>query len=718
MKNTSETSVSHVANKPLSSSNGDTATIFSCCTAVVLSLVYVVLRLGFDDLHLAFVIKTLGVSFFILSCSRFLRHRLREPSSWYLGDSILMLSTLLLLVVTGMLVGWAQEGKIAGWFISFCGYGLFAALIYRLFLSRQLKSYLIIIALAGIFGVWLACIFWGYGIYSPLHFESFSVQLPHVDSLFHTAIAEMIRTYGVSSIGIEGIRYFPYHFGSHFAFAQLSHLLDMDMILFYPLAFPIIVLPIFFASVLQFIYSVKGKLADTRQKSPSILFWLVFFAGFIGVIGFNYLNKAGTASYAIILSESYSLSLIVFFTLLDVCLHFWNRYSQNQISRSEKVVFAIVTVPVLLVVIGFVKISTLYIGLALAGYTFVRLKLFKDLSFVASIGIAGTASVLLLVVTHQFNRQQGELHFFHYFKEYIDVPMPAFILLFYWWLFALAFLLYYRRRASQRVSKKPLELFALELVVVAALAGLLPASVLQLYGGSANYFLEPQRWLALALTLSYLTSIEHVLVSYMRKRKIMALAAGCIIVFFISRNLNHHSNLLEYKNLSVRTYMSEGSDNTNIPRRKLLTEIFEPEANMIDNITKIMYEPQARLKEDREFKFFTKLRELREIEDKEHTMLFIENKHALHSTFSCNAIPLAIPALTSMATIHGIPYDYCPAEDYGFDQFALESRTEIGKVNKPQDLCLEVKKNSAQKLVILHYDNYSVDFEYINCGTY
>ena len=183
------------------------------------------------------------------------------------------------------------------------------------------------------------------------------------------------------------------------------------------------------------------------------------------------------------------------------------------------------------------------------------------------------------------------------------------------------------------------------------------------------------------------------------------------------RNFKYHYNRLTYKNLSTRKYINDQSGNLSTPRRTLLASVFDTRNSISENLAKIMYAPQRSLHNDKEFRFFSELYELNEIEDKRNTVIFIENKHGLHSNFSCNAIPFVVPALTGIATIHGIPYDYCPATDYGFDQFALESRTEIGKINSIDDLCTEAEKAGTEHLIILNYDNYSVDLNFVNCNT-
>ncbi|MEO5602401.1 MAG: hypothetical protein ABIR06_15885, partial [Cyclobacteriaceae bacterium] len=662
-------------------------------------------------LHFGSVFQVLGITFLLLCSGRLAQGRFGEHEKWYLNDAFFIICTLIGLAGIGMLMALVSGLGFVSWIISLSGYGLFAHFLFKYFPQQEKKENLIIIGISISFAIWVASIFWGYGVYSPLYFESFAIELPHVDTLFHIAMAEMIKTYGVPSVGIEGITYFPYHFGSHFLFVQLSHLLRMDMIIFYPMAFPIIFLSLFFKIFLQFIYTISNKTNSLKITEPkyAILFWLVFFWGFIGLVDFNYLNRAGAATYAVLLSESYTLSLIILFVLLDLCFRFWKSYCAGSETLSEKIIFSLILAPFLFAFIGLVKISTLYIALSLAGYTFLRLKLFRNAVFTFSILVTVILSACILLSTHQFNKGQGEIDFFHYLEAYIDVPLIVFFILFYWWVLALAFIVIYKFRHKKEVQSGKLNFYALELALTASVMGFLPAAFLKLHGGSANYFMEPQIWLALAFTLSCLGSVNDLMVFNNSKRKVLTLVLFLACLFFIGQNFKHHFKLLGYKNLSLRKYMVDKSANLMIPRRRLLQATFHSGKTTRDNFRAILYQPQLSINDDVEFIFFKRLHELNKREDRLSTFVFIENKHGLHSAFSCNAIPFVIPVLTGMATLHGIPYDYCPATDYGFDQYPLEPRTEIGRINKPAELCAEIEKAGKKKLIILNYNNFTID---------
>ncbi len=347
----------------------DSASLFSCCIAIVLSLVYVISRFGFHDLHLVPVAQSLGVALFILCIGQVIDSFSAETRPWYLCDSFIILASIFGLMLLGMLVAVVDDPGLGKYLLPLAGYASFARLLYNVKIRRQPKTIVLITVLGCLFGIWAGSIFWGYGVYSPLYFESFAIELPHVDTLFHNAIAQMIKTYNVATIGVEGLQYFPYHFGSHFLFAQLSNLLKLDLVVFYPLSFPVIFIPTFLKVFLQFIDSaVRLTTPDSASaRTSSLFFWVIFFWGFLGVVGFNYLNRAGTASYAVILSESYTLSLILLFLLLELCLRFWIRYSAGNVDLWEKIIFAWILIPVIFSAIALVKISNIYIRLALAG---------------------------------------------------------------------------------------------------------------------------------------------------------------------------------------------------------------------------------------------------------------------------------------------------------------------------------------------------------------
>jgi len=112
--------------------------------------------------------------------------------------------------------------------------------------------------------VWLGCIssltlFATSGLYS---WADIMQRLPtgdvHQDTLFHAAIASMIKTYGVASTGLNGLVEINYHVFSHRLFAALSDLSGAPVLAVYGLAPYVLFVPILLFSLCYAATKVSG----------------------------------------------------------------------------------------------------------------------------------------------------------------------------------------------------------------------------------------------------------------------------------------------------------------------------------------------------------------------------------------------------------------------------------------------------------------------------
>jgi hypothetical protein len=217
--------------------------LFCSFIAISFGAIYCFSRIGFSSLHYREVMVTIGTCLLLLNVSAFPSVRITSPIKWTLSPSFLLL-ILLFFVTTLGAIAIPEILTFSMYFFLVGGIGLFLHTIAVSLSHLRIIHLIAIAAFSFVFSFGLAGLYWGIGIMSPLYLESFAIQLPHIDSLFHLAIAQMIKTYGVVSVGIEGPTYFPYHFGSHFLLLQFSNLLSIDLTIAYQIVFPIIFLPL------------------------------------------------------------------------------------------------------------------------------------------------------------------------------------------------------------------------------------------------------------------------------------------------------------------------------------------------------------------------------------------------------------------------------------------------------------------------------------------
>ena len=106
----------------------------------------------------------------------------------------------------------------------------------------------------------------------------------HVDTLFHSTIAESFKNYGYSSVLINeaGGNLLRYHFGSHFLMALVSFTFNISAFDAYNYLYPTICIPIYVYLIISVIIEIrKYKRETVRLSIVDYIFLSFFFIGFI-----------------------------------------------------------------------------------------------------------------------------------------------------------------------------------------------------------------------------------------------------------------------------------------------------------------------------------------------------------------------------------------------------------------------------------------------------
>lgn len=188
---------------------------------------------------------------------------------------------------------------------------------------------------------------------------------------------------------------------------------------------------------------------------------------------------------------------------------FWSQASlPGQPSRFDCVALAF-AFPAFVAALSFVKMSVSALVVVGAGYLYFRLGLFKR-SVPAGLSAAFSVVVFLGVTPFVLNAAgAGGIFSFHFIREYLSVEWIGYFLLgqFAWLLVAALARLRQVRITTVASAIDHLrngELIDVEVCLVVGVVGLLPATFLEIKGGSAYYFLCVQHILAAAILLSVL----------------------------------------------------------------------------------------------------------------------------------------------------------------------------------------------------------------------
>jgi hypothetical protein len=515
--------------------------------AAWLALFYAGCQLGVSEPAAPWLVSV-GLSWFLVNAGFGVRSvvaslRGRVPETWLLGEAPLSVLALLVLTCLGALTGGRAAVPAAA-----CG-----AIFFLIRAARALPSMRWGSAVAALLGsVFVALVVgsvvWGDNHLNPLVVPGLSFGFGYIDELFHAGMANMIRTYGVPSIGLDGLVYCPYHYGSHFLFAHLSELLQLPVIDFYQLGFPVLFLPWFIHAVgLATEAFLSGKAVPGGPISPirlsvSLVLLLLALGGFVpfsSALLLNYLlNGIG--------SESMNIALAV---LLFALAAGWPIFLRGLGSAGSlpwaDAVAAALAFPLLVVGLTFLKISVGSVLLAVACLLFVRTGLWRR-SRLGWCSVTAACLAFLLVVPLvaglTARKDAQSITPLAYLRDYVAPNSWLFhLLLQYSWV--LVFLVLRVRQAGVKTVGDLLEalrrrnLVDLEFLLLMALVGSVPGFFLRVSNGGAMYFFNIQRWVALpmllALSLSWPVMAPQTMLSSWRDRlraMPVALWLGCLLL--------------------------------------------------------------------------------------------------------------------------------------------------------------------------------------------
>jgi hypothetical protein len=518
------------------------ASLFASLMAPLIAAIGFLARLGFPDDSLLKWLQFVGVSWFLIQFSYLARKLFRtsgDPLSapWWQGHAALTIAGLALLAACGV----EQVGvtRIAVSIFAILGA---AAVVWRAIENagnlRALRTvWLGLFAL--LMGLYAAGAVWGGGFENPLFVENLCNGYAHIDTLFHATLANMLRTYGACSTGLDGLPHVLYHFGSHWVFARLSNLLDVPVIDFYNLAYPVIFCPFVTFSLLTFAVSIaeiwrgpgralertgpetgrspKATKAAVLQSAPApldggfrgmgLLFWFVAAAGVIGVLPLGSAIEPVARAAPIFVSESYGLAIAVALLGIAAVSSLSRDIATAPEMRSMDVLLAFLAICVLPAVVGLLKISVMMLLSAAGLWFFVRMRLYSCKvtapSFLIGLG------VLYCGFLFTYNPAYGEVAGIAPFNAL--KTLVGFTWWSYYWLFCYAWTLIFvvlrlreeRTRTLGEVGTafRERRLLDVELVLIVAGLGSVPEILLRDYS-STHYFAVDQQWLALGLTLA------------------------------------------------------------------------------------------------------------------------------------------------------------------------------------------------------------------------
>lgn len=554
--------------------------------------------------------------------------------------------------------------------------------IYQLFVQHSFKSLLLILPVFAIFALWVVGKLYSTETISPLFLEKIAFGIGHRDTIFHLSIAQMLKTYNISSNGLDGFPYIGYHFGSHWMFARLSFFTGLSVVKAYNLVYPILFIPLYFQTLLYTVikigYFLRKQLIDFNIVSKTgIVFWLLFLGIHISLLPLHYGSRVAIW-HSYIESESFLIALtfmfIIFCSLIDYS-HFTGS-SSNRLGHK-------ILLCCLIIASFFLKMSVGLLFIPALAYLQFRHNQFfrwKNLIFWFT-GLALCAFAFYFIT--KGNSSDQKLVLFHFFRTYTDGSIWYYIIHIHF-IVLLLFLILRTYEIEKNTPETSLaQLIKLkkttlaEVLIAIGFMSLLPGLILSIGGGSAVYFSDVMRKTGVVFLLSMAPFIAQITAGSLTitRRFILVVFLVPFTLVILSNTKNHLQTAL-VKTVNVRY------------------EILPPGQTLKASLKSI----QNTMEKRSEYQFIKKLDSLNHLPIAEKRKLLINVPHSDSSYYNRIGWPstFIIPALTGIPALNGLPFqkgmDTYPY--YGIARYQKREVPFIGSDN------LDKLKERAKKLGI------------------
>ena len=720
-----------------------TLSIITSLLALILTALIILIRLGFDE-NFNLYFRILGLSFFFLNIDVLDKKK---------NTRIFKNTSVIIFVLTVVLFFFIDPHPFIGLFFSATGYLLLVINFFFVVGRRRVNILcpLLILIIVLYFGLYVFSVFYT-GFLNPFFVESL-FKGGHIDTLYHASISQMLKTYKVVSTGVDGLNYTNYHFGSHLIAASLSKLMEISVISYYQFGFPVIMFPLFFKALMNFVVTLPGKEEWEGRK----LWWLgvlVFFAGFIGFLNYDGVQKISLRALIgyqfIYTSESYLVSLIFLFAWLTVLISYLRKELEE---TSRNVNLVIVEMLVLFAASSICKISTGYLLFCLTEYLFIRLGWYKSMRMVILNFIFALGAFFLYKISNDPIDGEGGMYFFQLVNDVSKAPLLWFFVLhFFWTINVIIFYVFFsglRTRQEFIAAFRKQTTLLVEIPIILSICGLIPGNILYLFSRDGVYFSEVQNWVSLA-TLIYLCMFRSCsserMINFLRKNIIVisTILSIAYIDHLFERTINlspvfsFAPILMAFTWLSIErlspwmkvllwiisltSILGEINHNVNTLSRRLLKNSNDLRASLLNSescnvnyfslpdVSSVRKLRAANFEVDSLFQLNKRLFEIDKmpLARKRQTMIFLKSSRRYLTAFSCQAVPFVLPAITGVVEFHGLePYDRCENFGFGFEHFKWYSYLEK-QTTSLDDVILAVQKMKYKQLIVVDADKYSI----------
>jgi hypothetical protein len=670
----------------------ETAVVGGTIAAIVLAVVYSVSRVGFES-HNPEVLRSLGLSLFLLSLPYWLWRILRRRDSdfvWVRSHPFLGLAVIAFTVLIALAAG--PFAASVGLVLSVLG-GVGSALVLFSWLRNgALRSRILFTLGAVVLSAWSAGVVWTSRYKLPLYWEQLMTNgNVHHDPLYVVAIGNMLRAYGVASTGLDGIPYTPYHYGTAWLYSRWADLVGTDLLSFYSLGYAVVLIPMFLASIA--LLAIEARKVSLLSRPLGWLRtnwwgWLALGIGTIGVIPDTALYGMAVWNAHVLISESYLGGLPVFLMAIATALIVWR-------AERRSLAFLFLFLPASLAVLAFLKVSLMVLLFALVVYVLLRTRVLWSLVGFASVVVMFAAGYLAYNAV-SLPAHNGGVYPFHFMRYHVASGWQQFfplVHLLWTWVYIAGRV--YEERISDLngvwAAVRARSIIDVELLLGVSLLGFLPGELIVIHGGSAIYFSDVPRWIALALVVA---RAGH-WVQLWRERRVTPVAgrswrlAHLLAVFIVAP----------------------------FALTMVVNAIKPPLRLMRQNVTlRATIASQPGLENGQYFNLVNGLRDIHRlpVSDKGEMLLFIPQRYELYWRMfdyddRCSYAGFVATAVSGMALLDGMaPFDCDVTDQYNMHAYKPRQREQTAEDVSDAAVCAQAARKGFRRVLFFEGDSTAV----------
>jgi hypothetical protein len=475
--------------------------IASAIPLVILATI-LVLRSGFAS-PMAGLVRLAGISLLLVNVSAFGSHK-----QWIFSPPAMSLWALVGVTAVGLYLPVGRSPVCI--FLAIAGVAVFLWNLLRVMAGFGVLRVAALLALGAFLATYAQSMYWRENTAHDILFpEAIVTGRIYTDVIEQAAVVNMISTFRLASTGLDGLLPLKYHNGSLWIAEALRSLCGFDAVEFVAFGYGLLLMPLY---VISF-WICAHYLRSFVQRSGRFLtptFVIACVVVFVGVFPFKNDPMQLNFNETIINSDSFLLAVTLSLFFIGAAVQFCETVDLSNFSRSRiNAAGVAIGIPAILCLIGVVKISQMYLLLAVATYLWWRVRELRAWPF--ALGTALSAVLLALLMYSEVGANKASLALFSFDRIHPEW-VPYFFFLYYLWVWL--FVIVWARRSgvvtlsdffSHLRSRNTL---AVEIVFVVALAGAIPYLLLNFYSPAWKFFTEFQGLVAGLLVVAFLSELK------------------------------------------------------------------------------------------------------------------------------------------------------------------------------------------------------------------